>query len=319
MFIDDPLPPTEMTAIDKNELFSRFAIKYHFSNPNYSRYFIYPGSKHVVEPYTENTTDGDDLFGNVDINSADTFGVDAFLEPLPVGKSREEKTTSDSSVRNKSKEDNQKLETSLFPPSEIPTANASPTKKASVDIEMSSELDSSDDSLVIDTGDEDDRSPRKRKKKFSKMDQCSAASDASENSLKMNADVLSSPTKQVKKTTNKQLNISSAPANLMDSILQGQQTMIDSQRKVSRNSSDSSTFCSEKPKDYIQPKRNHNVTFRTWDFRANERSLRLLIRSSVDTAVVSISRSNNYFAISTRKIFQLYFDRAKIMVNFGRF
>jgi hypothetical protein len=61
--------------------------------------------------------------------------------------------------------------------------------------------------------------------------------------------------------------------------------MMQSQRK--QNPKNTSTISKENPQEYFQPKKNENLTYRTWDLKVNEKSVRLLVRSSVDTAIVS--------------------------------
>ena len=280
--------------------FNVISLRYQFSNPNHSRYFIYPGSKNVIEPDLR-ISDDENIFDETDINCADTFGVD-YPETTPVGKTHEkQKSPKEFSNLKKLNEKNMEEDVNVTSTHliEVPKTLESPLKSTK-SIKMASDLDSSEDSLVIDM-DEDDRLPRKKKTKtrsdanlFHQSSVAMEDSDASEQSLQIDMDVESSSNKQLKRpcqnTNNQQKASSALHANMdiMDSILQDQKNMIDSGRKTSKSYGDASTSCSAvDPKEYIQPKRNHNVTFRTWNFRANERSIRLLVRSSVDTAIVS--------------------------------
>jgi hypothetical protein len=81
----------------------------------------------------------------------------------------------------------------------------------------------------------------------------------------------------------------SEPADLLNVILQDQEKMMLSQRKqpAKNISSSNSTFPKENPQEYTQPKKNENLTYRTWNLKVNEKCIRLLVRSSVDSAIVT--------------------------------
>jgi len=96
------------------------------------------------------------------------------------------------------------------------------------------------------------------------------------------------PVKQVSKST---------PESLLNVILQDQEKMMQSQRKQPPKNvpSQNSIVPKENPQEYTQPKKNENLTYRTWDLNVNEKCIRLLVRSSVDSVIVSYQ---NNFSLS---------------------
>lgn len=273
VFIDDPLPPLEMTAVEKNVIFDALAVKYQFINTNRSRYHIYHHSQ-KAKSLEVATHHSDDLFDSPDLSLLETFGVEknqtkSNTEEVRCG--REKATASEGTASaGLSKE----------------TATISKCTSAATDSDSSQSS-----SLVIDTDFGSDKSPRKSNRK--KIKPNATESDSSEPSLTIDTgnDSDSSPQKKMKIIKGQsQAKPSSDPtagsSNLLNVILQDQQKMMQSNRKPPKASAVLTE--PEDPKDYVQPKQNQNSTYRIWTLRANEKSLRLLVRSSVDTALVSL-------------------------------
>jgi len=224
----------EMSTIEKNYAFNLLGVKVQFTNTNFSRYYIYPGSKDnqgksladsEIQNDEEDVFDADDtdIIGNLEI-----FGVDKSLEMLPP------------------------------PPKGDAPKVASPTK-AVTDLQdqtsaasVTTDSDSSDASLMIDLGDGSVPSPSKTKR--------------------------TKRSEKVPKTD--------GSANLLNSILEGQEKMMGSQRKATATQWKKPKEEPENPLNYQQPGRRQNVSYCTWILEANDRSIRLLVRSSVDTAIV---------------------------------
>lgn len=277
IFIDEPLPPAEMTAKDKNVAFNIAAVKYTFLNQNRSRYYTYPDSKKLTNPTRANSEE--DIFGSCDVDTEgiETFGVDK--------KTNQQKLSSETKVENSPKETHDE---------EITEVNSLKTCKTVESISAASDSTSSENSLLTDAG---TRSPHKRRKTERSDTLHSRASspetDSSEQSLKIDIDeeLLSLPSRKqsfVKTNTNatKKLDCPTATkANLLNVILQDQQKMMQSSRRQPLKQGQTPKE-QENPKDYVHPSYNQNVTYRTWDLKANENSIRLLVRSSVDAAIV---------------------------------
>ena len=248
LFIDGALPPTEMTAVEKNHLFNQIAIKSHFTNLNPRRYYAFPGSENLQYRAVNLPCPSDNQETNVfeatdvDVGALETFGVDKDpTSSISLSVKRSSEQRSDLNARSKS-----------------PEKAASPKKPSAVDFGHISSVDSdlsSDEALLIDLGDGSVPSPKKKMKK------CHAqkAPDAQE-------------------------------PNLLTSILQGQEKMMQPvlKKEPSKTAAPlkTSNCTPENPLDYEPPLRDHNVCYRTWNLKAAERSIRLLIRSSVDTAIV---------------------------------
>lgn len=233
VYIDEPLPPMEMSTIEKNYAFNQLALKVQFTNFYYPRYYIYPGSEAnqgKSHADSDNANNDEDVFDAVDtdIGNLETFGVDKSLEMLPPPP----------------KGDTQKVAS----PTKAVTDLQDQTSTASV----TTDSDSSDASLMIDLGDGSLPSPSKKKR-----------------------------TKRSEKVTK-----TDGSANLLNSILEGQEKMMVSQRKATTTQWKKPKEEPENPLHYEQPDRRQNVSYHTWILEANERSIRLLVRSSVDTAIV---------------------------------
>jgi len=233
VYIDEPLPPMEMSTIEKNYAFNLLGVKVQFTNTSFSRFYIYPGSednegKSLAD--SEIANDEEDVFDadDTDIGNIETFGVDKSLEMLPPPP----------------KGDAQKVAS----PTKTITDLQDQTSTASV----TTDSDSSDASLQIDLGDGSVPSPSKKKR--------------------------SKQSEKVPKTD--------GSANLLNSILEGQEKMMGSQRKATATQWKKPKEEPENPLNYEQPGRRQNVSYCTWILEANERSIRLLVRSSVDTAIV---------------------------------
>ena len=267
-----------MTAIEKNTVFNSFAVKFQFFNQNRSRYHVYHSQEKSKTP--DKTPDTpvvkeDDLFGAPDIDQLETFGVEAPTISTDEIQKKREKTGNPS--ENKEPGDESPTQKQVKVPAHVPVP--------------ATDSDSSDNSsLVIDTGSV--KPLRKSNRKEAKT--CATESDSSELSLAIDtgSDCDQSPKKKMK-TDRKGKNLSKqssetfvAPSNLLNVILQDQQKMMQSNRKPFPKGN-SALREPENPQDYIPPKQNQNVTYRIWALRANEKSLRLLIRSSLDTALVS--------------------------------
>lgn len=286
IFVDDPLPPLEMTAIEKNSFFYTWSVKNQFLNSNRSRYFVYPGldlPKINQSGKPTRASSSEDIFGSydIDVDSVETFGVERS------SKNSDKKTHSLNEKKPEEISEKESPSTEKIP--EI--INQEKTKNTE---HTSSDSDSSETSLVINTV----VSP---KKKFTNTENLnrpigalSPDSDSSERSLQIDTGDPSSPSPARKKT--KSNNVKSPPktssspvaatTNLLNVILQDQEKMMQSNRKrILKNKQ--ITAEQENPLDYTQPERNQNVTYRTWALRANEKSLQLLVRSSVDAAIVS--------------------------------
>lgn len=245
IFIDDPLPPKEMTAIEKNVFFNTRAVKYEFTNfVNKSRYYTLSGSQQLnqareklLEPLIKKPVD---VFDEVtDLSSLETFGVEQSKEPNSI-----QPSASESGSGHNEKEVN----------NESQIKSVSNSEKEDPDI--SDDDSDSEASLVIDL---DGGTPTKQTK--------------------------TEPIQKAKTSQNDS-------TNLLNSILQDQEKLLTTQRNsASRKESkvDRVTLNNdpEDPAEYTPPQYKKNVTYRIHTFRVNQRSLRLLVRSSVDTAVVS--------------------------------
>lgn len=256
-----------MSVVEKNAFFNRFAIKRQFSSGLSKGYYSYPGSgkkyghSESIGENPLNVTEDlpEDIFESHDVNldSIETFGV--------------EKSTphqSESCLLGNSKNVG-------FQEGQIPEI----TEKIKIlekDESTVCDSDSSGMSLVIDTGSEYGQSPKKKRKKTEEHIS-SAVNDSSSRIIKGKLCEINikSPLKASQSTT----------TNLLNVILKDQEKMMQSQRK--QNPKNTSTISKENPQEYFQPKKNENLTYRTWDLKVNEKSVRLLVRSSVDTAIVS--------------------------------
>lgn len=295
IFVDEPLPPVEMSAIEKNLYFNRVAIKHDFTTAHLSRVYTYPGSSSSSKigelrssnvsaktckesPYDNNEAmDEDHLYNVLARPEASELKQDevpsSILEHLNV------------------------TEPSTLSIGE--TKNVIETKK---NIEQtfieSSDSDSSESSqLVIDT---DCSSPEKKKRKNEykkttpQKDSARPTSEKAHSSdMASDSERLSPPKTAQKdeKTLNKQSQNnsaqSSASSNLLNVILQDQEKMMKSSRNQTSKNVRQPNFEAENPKDFKSPRQNQNLTYRIWSLKANEKSLRILVRSSVDTAIVS--------------------------------
>lgn len=245
VFVDEALPPLQMTALEKNKLFSKVALKYHFTNRNPRRCYTYPGSENLPCKAAQQVYSSDDQSADIfdtsdlDVSAMETFGVDknSCSSSLPRSESMV------SSV-------NQSIPVS-------PNKGRVESEAKRKNIPSATESDSSDEALQIDTGDDSAPSPKKIKTTSSIDQQKISAPSAS---------------------------------NLLTSILEGQEKLM--QQPLSKEPSKMATSkkkissAPENPQNYDAPPRNQNVSYRTWDLKANDRSIRLLIRSSVDTAIV---------------------------------
>lgn len=239
----------EMTAIEKNNFFNSLAVKFQFTNVNPSRYCAYGKPK---KPSATNAS----CSPSSDLHDEDVTDV--------------------KSVEMNSEDDVDKAEAetlSVFrPPSLVSKAEERNSEESSAvpvntienlpnDSSAATDSDSSEASLFIDIG--DGSFPPSNKKRRQK----------------------SSPLHGV--GTKK--NAVPASTNLLNTILQDQEKMMQSHRKQPSSSATpvKKSIEPENPLDYDPPKRNGNVSYRTWNLRANDRTIRLLIRTSVDTAIVS--------------------------------
>ena len=273
-----------MTAIEKNTFFNDLSVKLQFTNMNRSRFYTYPGSgifskrEDPVPIPTADLSSTEDIFDsyNIDVDSVETFGIEK-VTPLPPPETMDlkvnEKQQTDSEVGNYQKSTNK-------------------IKEGDCASSIATDSDSDEASLVIDT--DNDGSPRKKRttesrkvnsprKKLSTdanaLEEPKSTDSGSEKNTKITEDTFKSPV-SIKPAV-------SADANLLNVILQDQEKMMQSNRKLPAKNTRQSTVEPENPQDYVPPKMNQNLTYRTWDLQANEKSIRLLVRSSVDTAVVS--------------------------------
>lgn len=280
-----------MSAMEKNAFFNRFAVKCQFSTVmNRSRIFSYPGSGKKYGCPTRETHPNvldvpEDIFEtqNVDHDSIETFGVEKNACPQS-----ESECNLDAWKKPNSEEE------------KVPAK----IKAMEKDESTACDSDSSDLSLVIDTGSEYGQSPRKRsrtteekiggqrKKLLNDTDssETSVNNDSSSQNKKskLSENNAKNPVKQVSKST---------PESLLNVILQDQEKMMQSQRKQPPKNipSQNSIIPKENPQEYTQPKKNENLTYRTWDLNVNEKCIRLLVRSSVDSVIVSYQ---NTFSLS---------------------
>ena len=273
-----------MTAIEKNTFFNDLSVKLQFTNMNRSRFYTYPGSgifskrEDPVPIPTADLSSTEDIFDsyNIDVDSVETFGIEK-VTPLPPPETMDlkvnEKQQTDSEVGNYQKSTNK-------------------IKEGDCASSIATDSDSDEASLVIDT--DNDGSPRKKRttesrkvnsprKKLSTdanaLEEPKSTDSGSEKNTIITEDTFKSPV-SIKPAV-------SADANLLNVILQDQEKMMQSNRKLPAKNTRQSTVEPENPQDYVPPKMNQNLTYRTWDLQANEKSIRLLVRSSVDTAVVS--------------------------------
>ena len=273
-----------MTAIEKNTFFNDLSVKLQFTNMNRSRFYTYPGSgifskrEDPVPIPTADLSSTEDIFDsyNIDVDSVETFGIEK-VTPLPPPETMDlkvnEKQQTDSEVGNYQKSTNK-------------------IKEGDCASSIATDSDSDEASLVIDT--DNDGSPRKKRttesrkvnsprKKLSTdanaLEEPKSTDSGSEKNTKITEDTFKSPV-SIKPAV-------SVDTNLLNVILQDQEKMMQSNRKLPAKNTRQSTVEPENPQDYVPPKMNQNLTYRTWDLQANEKSIRLLVRSSVDTAVVS--------------------------------
>ena len=273
-----------MTAIEKNTFFNDLSVKLQFTNMNRSRFYTYPGSgifskrEDPVPIPTADLSSTEDIFDsyNIDVDSVETFGIEK-VTPLPPPETMDpkvnEKQQTDSEVGNYQKSTNK-------------------IKEGDCAVSIATDSDSDEASLVIDT--DNDGSPRKKRttesrkvnsprKKLSTdanaLEEPKSTDSGSEKNTKITEDTFKSPV-SIKPAV-------SVDTNLLNVILQDQEKMMQSNRKLPAKNTRQSTVEPENPQDYVPPKMNQNFTYRTWDLQANEKSIRLLVRSSVDTAVVS--------------------------------
>ena len=273
-----------MTAIEKNTFFNDLSVKLQFTNMNRSRFYTYPGSgifskrEDPVPIPTADLSSTEDIFDsyNIDVDSVETFGIEK-VTPLPPPETMDlkvnEKQQTDSEVGNYQKSTNK-------------------IKEGDCAVSIATDSDSDEASLVIDT--DNDGSPRKKRttesrkvnsprKKLSTdanaLEEPKSTDSGSEKNTKITEDTFKSPV-SIKPAV-------SVDTNLLNVILQDQEKMMQSNRKLPAKNTRQSTVEPENPQDYVPPKMNQNLTYRTWDLQANEKSIRLLVRSSVDTAVVS--------------------------------
>ena len=249
IFVDDPLPPREMTAVEKNAFFNNLAVKYEFTNfVNKSRYYTLSGSRQLnktreklLKPLIKKSSD---IFDDVtDLSSLETFGVEKLGTPcISQPSSSESDTDNEKEVK-----DNSNIKSA---------SNSEKEDSQTAGIDSDSEA-----SLIIDLG---DNAP--------------------------------SAEKNLNKKTETPRNDST---NLLNSILQEQEKLLMAStiRKESKKNITALSDDTEDPSEYTPPQYNKNVTYRVHGFRVNQRSLRLLVRSSVDTAVVT------YLSLYKSKLF----------------
>lgn len=282
-----------MSAVEKNALFNRMALKCQFSNVNRTRHFAYPGSDKKQEHSESAEEVPEDIFGfdNTDLDNLETFGVEkgAFLSSelcmLKLGETQQVASkvgkVAEAEEVSEVEKEGKDIDHELFP---------------------ATDSDSSDMSLVIDTGSECGHSPRKRSENVSKNTRSRKKlpndKDSSETAISTGSGNQASTQHKNKIPEHSfksplRVGKSVAPtvqANLLSGILQDQEKMMQSQRKSTKTTADS-TSPKENPREYVQPKKDENFTYRTWNLQANEKSIRLLVRSSVDTAIVSCCNS----------------------------
>lgn len=273
-----------MTAIEKNAFFNSWSVKLSFLNGNRSRYYIYPGSvlpNEIDSIKSTRASSSDDIFDSydVDFDRVETFGIEKSREiPEEIIHSSEENKPED-------QPQNETIEN-------VPEVISNETPEIAEHVSTATDSDSSDASLVIDT-----ESPKKKVKKLDRA--LSPDTDSSGKSLQIDTGASPHPTKKksATKKVKSPLKKSSVPAptNLLNVILQDQEKMMQNNRKQSMKNKQS-TAEQENPQDYVQPKQNQNVTYRTWNLRGNEKSIRLLVRSSSDAAVVSFIKIYNLFS-----------------------
>jgi len=235
IFIDDPLPPKEMSAMEKNSFFNTLAVKTTFSD--FGRMFTLPDTVRLEkmnrkQPLCKSKKMADDVCDKVDKCASET-------EITEEAKSASETEVIEEALSNHDDPDSD-------PKKSPPTKSMSGAEDSATD---------SDCSLVIDLGDSDSTPSQKPKKP-----------------------------KKPKKSKIPEIPKSENTVNLLNTILQDQKKLMQStQRKELSTVND----VPEDPTEYISPKFDENVTYRTHCFRANQRSLRLLVRSSIDTVTVS--------------------------------
>ncbi|KAI9555667.1 hypothetical protein GHT06_018182 [Daphnia sinensis] len=310
IFVDEPLPPCEMSAIEKNALFNRMAIKCQFSNVNRSRYFVYPGSGKKSE-YSEPAEEASgDIFSsdNTDLDSLETFGIEkqaassSKICTLKVGEAKQATPETGNNAEAIEVTDVEKQE-----------------KAIEYEFSTATDSDSSEMSLVIDTSSECGQSPRKRSNNANKNMKSHKKfpndTDASKTPISIgtenqtdtqNRNKVPEPGFKVPTRTCKS-GASIHQANLLSGILQDQEKMMQSHRKPSPKKNTESTIPKENPQEYIQPKKDENLTYRIWNLQANEKSIRLLVRSSVDTAIVTSGGEFRTFLMIPKTEYQPWF------------
>ncbi|KAK4022764.1 hypothetical protein OUZ56_008211 [Daphnia magna] len=308
IFIDEPLPPSEMSAVEKNALFNRMAIKCQFSNVNRSRFFVYTGSGKKYE-YSESAEEvPGDIFSsdNTDLDILETFGIEkrasssSKICTLKVGEAQQVTPETGNTAEAIEVTDVEKQQ-----------------KPFEHDFSTATDSDSSEMSLVIDTGSECGQSPRKRSKnasknikshkKFPNDTSNTLTSIGTENQTdQQNKNKVPEPGFKVPIRTGK-IGAPNTQASLLSDILQNQEKMMQSHRKPSPKKNTDSTTSKENPQEYTKPKKDENLTYRIWNLQANEKSIRLLVRSSVDTAIVTSSGEFRTFLMIPKTEYQPWF------------
>ena len=244
IFIDDPLPPKEMTAVDKNSFFNNLSVKYEFTNfVNKSRYYTLSGSQqlnktreNLLKPLIKQPID---VFDEVaDFSSLEKFGL--------------EKLEGSNSMQPPASTPNPGVEKKVTQP------QPQPFNSEKENSQISGDDSDSEASLMIDLGDEPPPPPP--------------------------------PTRKIQTPRDNS-------TNLLSSILQDQEKLLTISAAARKEATAGVATSNDDPEDateYNPPPYNKNVTYRVHCFRANQRTLHLLVRSSVDTAVVSHLSSNQY-------------------------
>lgn len=270
-----------MSGYDKNNFFNRYAVKYQFTNLIKARFYSYPGMKSSSDDDESDEQESDeDIF---DANKAypdsiDTFGVD---EAPSKGVLTRSKAGKKENVASPNK-------MVLSKASAVSSNTAENHPKELLDDSVCSDSDSSETSLKIDLDDEDSGS-------------------------KSGPSGLESPPKKKKTDSNEgkqQTSLSfdaTKPAriqepNILSNILMEQEKLIQkNSKKASKKSKESGN--KEDPRLYLQPEGNNNASYKTWLLKGNQKSCRLLVRTSVDTAIVSNLQHRLLFQADTFKMF----------------
>ena len=270
-----------MSGYEKNNFFNRLAVKYQFTNHFRSRYYCYPGTENSTSIDEGNGEKSDDDIFDASksySDTMDTFGVDVSASTAANAQ------TGKTIVQAK-------------PGAPTNVSNASVTAESDQE-EVGDSADSdSSEGLMIDL---DGESPTKEQPNLAKKEdikdnmkndrQTESDSNAS---LRSGA---GSPSKKKKGNPTKELESANSAgaikatatqdSNILGAILMEQEKLI---QKTTKKTSKENTGNLENPKMYVQPPADQNFSYKTWLLKGNQKAYRLLVRSSVDTAVVSES------------------------------